>query len=200
VIPIGYFFGLKPYQQKRIDTWMFLLTNQEHKVDLRDEGWVPNYLLTAVGSAGIEGKGPMSQKVEDRATIHRTFFPNESINDFIFSVVAEEFGFRGAITLLAGMCLLLLQCILVAFSSRDQLGRLIVVGIVAVLFVHTFENAGMNILLTPITGLPFPFVSYGGTFLVVCMFMMGMVQSVWIHRNTSPVTKEGSDREDKPAE
>jgi rod shape determining protein RodA len=198
VIPIGYFFGLKPYQQKRIDTWMFLLTNQEHKVDLRDEGWVPNYLLTAVGSAGIEGKGPMSQKVEDRATIHRTFFPNESINDFIFSVVAEEFGFRGALTLLAAMCLLLLQCILVAFSSRDQLGRLIVVGIVAVLFVHTFENAGMNILLTPITGLPFPFVSYGGTFLVVCMFMMGMVQSVWIHRNTSPVTKASDDREETP--
>ena len=200
VIPIGYFFALKPYQQKRIDTWMFLLTNQEHKVDLRDEGWVPNYLLTAVGSAGIEGKGPMSQKVEDRATIHRTFFPNESINDFIFSVVAEEFGFRGAVTLLAGMCLLLLQCILVAFSSRDQLGRLIVVGMVAVLFVHTFENAGMNILLTPITGLPFPFVSYGGTFLVVCMFMMGMVQSVWIHRNTSPVKKEGKERDEKPAE
>jgi rod shape determining protein RodA len=200
VIPIGYFFALKPYQQKRIDTWMFLLTNQEHKVDLRDEGWVPNYLLTAVGSAGIDGKGPMSKKVEDRATIHRTFFPNESINDFIFSVVAEEFGFRGAVTLLAGMCLLLLQCILVAFSSRDQLGRLIVVGMVAVLFVHSFENAGMNILLTPITGLPFPFVSYGGTFLVVCMFMMGMVQSVWIHRNTSPVTKKSDDRGEQQAE
>ena len=196
VIPIGYFFALKPYQQKRIDTWMFLLTNQEHKVDLKDEGWVPNYLLTAVGSAGMEGKGPLSRKVEDRASIHRTFFPNESINDFIFSVVAEEFGFRGAITLLSGMCLLLLQCIFVAFASRDQLGRLIVVGIVAMMFIHTFENAGMNILLTPITGLPFPFVSYGGTFLVVCMFMMGMVQSVWIHRNISPVTKEGSAHDD----
>jgi len=49
VIPVGYFFALKPYQQKRIDTWMFLLTNQEHKVDLQDEGWVPNFLLTAVG-------------------------------------------------------------------------------------------------------------------------------------------------------
>lgn len=196
VIPIGYFFALKPYQQKRIDTWIFLLTNQEHKVDLKDEGWVPNYLLTAVGSAGMEGKGPLSQKVADRASIHRTFFPNESINDFIFSVVAEEFGFRGAILLLSGMCLLLLQCIFVAFCARDQLGRLIVVGIVAMLFIHSFENAGMNILLTPITGLPFPFVSYGGTFLVVCMFMMGMVQSVWIHRNISPVKKSGSDGDD----
>lgn len=193
VLPIGYFFALKPYQQKRIDTWIFLLTNQEHKVDLKDEGWVPNFLLTAVGSAGVEGKGPLSQKVEDRASIHRTFFPNESINDFIFSVVAEEFGFRGAILLLSGMCLLLLQCVFVAFYSRDQLGRLVIVGIVAMLFIHTFENAGMNILLTPITGLQFPFVSYGGTFLVVCMFMMGLVQSVWIHRNISPVKKAGTD-------
>lgn len=196
VLPLGYFFALKPYQQKRIDTWIFLLTNQEHKVDLKDEGWVPNFLLTAVGSAGVEGKGPLSQKVADRASIHRTFFPNESINDFIFSVVAEEFGFRGAVLLLSGMCLLLLQCIFVAFYSRDQLGRLIVVGIVAMLFIHTFENAGMNILLLPITGLQFPFVSYGGTFLVVCMFMMGLVQSVWIHRNISPVKKAGSESDD----
>ncbi|MBX7206765.1 MAG: FtsW/RodA/SpoVE family cell cycle protein [Verrucomicrobiaceae bacterium] len=200
VVPIGYFFALKPYQQKRIDTWMFLLTNQEHKVDLKDEGWVPNFLLTAVGSAGMEGKGPLSQKVEDRASIHRTFFPNESINDFIFSVVAEEFGFRGAILLLSAMALLLLQSIFVAFCSRDQLGRLIVVGIVAMLFIHSFENAGMNILLTPITGLQFPFVSYGGTFLVVCMFMMGLVQSVWIHRNISPVAKAGADEQDEDAD
>lgn len=189
VIPIGYFFALKPYQQKRIDTWIFLLTNQEHKVNLQDEGWVPNFLLTAVGSAGIDGKGPLSQKVADNASIHRTFFPNEGINDFIFAVVCEEFGFRGALLLLAVTSLLFMQCIFVAFFSRDQLGRLIVVGVVAMLFVHAFENAGMNIILMPITGLPYPFVSYGGTFLVVCLFLMGMVQSVWIHRNTSPVKK-----------
>ena len=69
--------------------------------------------------------------------------------------------------------------------------------LIARLDIHTFENAGMNILLTPITGLPFPFVSYGGTFLVVCMFMMGMTQSVWIHRNISPVKKAGDEDADK---
>jgi rod shape determining protein RodA len=196
VIPIGYFFALKPYQQKRIDTWINLLTNQEHKVNLQDEGWVPNFLLTAVGSAGIEGKGPLSAKVADNASIHRTFFPNESINDFIFAVVCEEFGFRGALLLLAVTSLLFMQCVFVAFFARDQLGRLIVVGVVAMLFVHAFENAGMNIILMPITGLPYPFVSYGGTFLVVCLFLMGMVQSVWIHRNTSPVKLSGRDWDD----
>jgi rod shape determining protein RodA len=69
------------------------------------------------------------------------------------------------------------------------------VGAVAMLFTHTFENAGMNIILTPITGLPMPFTSYGGTFLMVCMFLMGMIQSVWIHRNVSPVKKTPSGRE-----
>ena len=132
----------------------------------------------------------------DNASIHRTFFPNESINDFIFAVVCEEFGFRGALLLLAVTSLLFMQCIFVAFFARDQLGRLIVVGVVAMLFVHAFENAGMNIILMPITGLPYPFVSYGGTFLVVCLFLMGMVQSVWIHRNTSPVKRAGRDWDD----
>ena len=200
VIPIGYFFALKPYQQKRIDTWVNLLTNQEHKVDFQGDAWVPNFLRISVGSAGFEGKGPESKKAiaVGKSTVHRTFFPNESINDFIFAVVAEEFGFRGALLLLSGMALLLLQAVFVAFYSRDPLGRLIVVGAVAMLFIHTFENAGMNIILMPITGLPFPFISYGGTFLVVCMFLMGMVQSVWIHRGISVVKKKG--RRDEPEE
>ena len=57
------------------------------------------------------------------------------------------------------------------------------------MFAHAMQNMGMNILMMPITGLPLPFISYGGTFLVVCMFMMGLVQSVWVHRNLSPVKK-----------
>jgi rod shape determining protein RodA len=57
------------------------------------------------------------------------------------------------------------------------------------MFAHAMQNMGMNVLMMPITGLPLPFVSYGGTFLVVCMFLMGMAQSVWVHRNLSPVKK-----------
>jgi rod shape determining protein RodA len=90
-----------------------------------------------------------------------------------------------------------LQCAFVAFFARDQLGRLIVVGIVAMMFTHGFQNMGMNILMTPITGIPLPFMSYGGTFLVVCMFLMGMVQSVWIHRNFSPVKRKAGDVDDE---
>ena len=167
-----------------------MMTNQMHKVALQKEGWVAKHLQIAVSTGGLEGKGPESKKVPDQASIHRTFFPHESINDFIFGVIAEEFGFRGSVLVLSGMALLLLQSVFVAFCARDQLGRLIVVGVVAMFFVHTFQNAGMNLVMLPVIGLPMPFISYGGTFVVVTLFLMGMVQSVWVHRNISAVKKK----------
>lgn len=190
VVPLVYVFALKPYQQVRINSTWYMVTNQMHKVNLQDEGWVAKHLQIAVSTGGLEGKGPESKKVPDQASIHRTFFPHESINDFIFGVIAEEFGFRGSVLVLSGMALLLLQSVFVAFCARDQLGRLIVVGVVAMFFVHTFQNAGMNLVMLPVIGLPMPFISYGGTFVVVTLFLMGMVQSVWVHRNISAVKKK----------
>lgn len=190
VVPLVYVFALKPYQQTRINSTWYMVTNQMDKVDLQNEGWVAKHLQIAVSTGGLEGKGPESKKVPDQASIHRTFFPHESINDFIFGVICEEFGFRGALLVLSGMALLLLQGVFVAFCARDQLGRLIVVGVVAMFFVHTFQNAGMNLVMLPVIGLPMPFVSYGGTFVVVTLFLMGMVQSVWVHRNISAVKKK----------
>lgn len=191
VVPLVYVFALKPYQQARIISTYYMFTNQMDKVDLQNEGWVAKHLQIAVSTGGIEGKGPLSMKVPDQASIHRTFFPHESINDFIFGVIGEEFGFRGCMVVLGLMLLLLLQGVFVAFCARDQLGRLIVVGVVAMFFVHTFQNAGMNLVMLPVIGLPMPFVSYGGTFVVVTLFLMGMVQSVWVHRNISAVKKRG---------
>ncbi|HAL72307.1 MAG TPA: rod shape-determining protein RodA, partial [Verrucomicrobiales bacterium] len=191
VIPLIYFFVLKPYQQARIDTTWYLLTNQMEKVDTRGDGWVPNFVQTAVASAGFEGKGPMSEKVPDQRSIHRNFFPEaEAFSDFIFSVICEEFGFRGAVLLLTGIALLLIQGIFMAFYSRDQVGRLLVVGVVTMFFAHTFQNAGMNLCMLPVIGLPMPFISYGGTFMIVTLFLVGMMQSVWVHRNISPVRKK----------
>jgi rod shape determining protein RodA len=190
VIPILYFFILKPYQQARIDQTWYLLTNQPEKVDTRGHGWVPNFVQTAVASAGFEGKGPLSEKVQDQRSIHRMFYPEaEAFSDYIFSVICEEFGFRGAILLLSSIALLLVQGIFIAFYSRDQVGRLLVVGVVTMLFAHTFQNAGMNLCILPVIGLPMPFISYGGTFMIVTLFLMGMIQSVWVHRNTSSVKK-----------
>ncbi len=198
VLPLAYFFALKPYQKARIQVFINMLTNQ--KVDVLGDAYVANLLQIAVGSAGFEGKGPLSEKVPDRHSVHRTFFPeDEAINDFLYGVVVEEFGFRGGLLQITGIALLLLQGIFVAFYARDQLGRLIVDGTVAMLFTNSFMNMGQSLQVTPITGVPMPFVSYGGTFLVMCMFLMGMIQSVWVHRNISPVKKgrgdEGSDEE-----
>ena len=191
VIPVIYFFVLKPYQQARIDTSWYLLTNQMDKVDTRGDGWVPNFVQTAVASAGFEGKGPLSAKVPEQRSVHRMFFPEgEAHSDFIFGVICEEFGFRGAVLVLSGIALLLIQGVFVAFCARDQVGRLIVVGVVAMFFAHTFQNAGMNLSMLPVIGLPMPFVSYGGTFMIVTLFLMGMMQSVWVHRNISPVKKK----------
>jgi rod shape determining protein RodA len=191
VIPVIYFFVLKPYQQARIDTSWYLLTNQMDKVDTRGDGWVPNFVQTAVASAGFEGKGPLSAKVPEQRSVHRMFFPEgEAHSDFIFGVICEEFGFRGAVLVLSGIALLLIQGVFVAFCARDQVGRLIVVGVVAMFFAHTFQNAGMNLSMLPVIGLPMPFISYGGTFMIVTLFLMGMMQSVWVHRNISPVKKK----------
>ncbi len=193
VLPVAYYFGLKPYQKDRIDTYINMLMNK--KVNIQESAWVPYHLQLAVGSSGFEGKGPLSRKVPEQRSIHRTFFPNEAINDFISGVICEEFGFRGMVLLLTGMSFLMFQCIFVAFYARDQMGRLIVVGVVAAMMTYVFMNVGMNILLVPITGLPLPFISYGGTFMVVVLFMFGLVQSVWVHRNISPA-RTGRGRED----
>lgn len=197
VVPLAYFFGLKPYQKARVEVFYKMLTNQ--KVDIRGDAYMANNIQLAVGSAGFDGKGPMSEKVPERRSVHRTLFSKtESINDFIFAVIVEEFGFQGAVLLIAATALLLLQCIFVAFYARDHVGRLVAVGVVGMLAAHSLQSMGMILGMMPITGIPLPFISYGGTFLVVCFFMMGMIQSIWIHRNLSPVKK--SDREEDYAD
>ena len=86
--------------------------------------------------------------------------------------------------------MLLLTSLFIAFASRDSSGRIIVAAVVALFFAHIFENIGMCVLLTPITGIPLPLVSYSGTFVLMCMFLLGLVQSVWVHRNVIPVAPE----------
>lgn len=190
VLPLAYFFGLKPYQKKRVEVFIDMLMNK--KVDVQGDAWMADKVQIAVGSAGFDGKGPLSIKVKDQRSVHRTFFSEtEAINDFIYAVIVEEFGFRGGMFQIAFMAMLSLQCVFIAFYSRDQLGRLLAVGVTAMLFAHSMQNMGMNVNMMPITGLPLPFTSYGGTFLVMCLFIMGLTQSVWVHRNTSPVKNKG---------
>lgn len=177
-LPYAYFFGLKDYQKKRITVPIDMLLGRE--VDILDDAYSAHFNLLAIGSGGFTGKG---FKSTDTINSKGFITPTTAINDFIFAVLAEEHGFRGSILMLTGFLLLLFQCLFVAFYSRDMLGRLIVVGVVGLLFAHIFQNVGMNLLLTPITGIPLPLVSFGGTFVVIVMFLLGLVQSVWVHRN-----------------
>lgn len=176
-LPFAFFFGLKDYQKKRITTQIEML--QGKKVNILAEAYSAYNNLLAIGSGGWSGKG-----FKNPETVNNKGFisPDTAINDFIFPVLAEEWGFRGALLMLGGFTLLLLQCIYVAFYSRDMLGRLLVVGVVGLLFAHIYQNVGMNLLIMPITGIPLPFISYGGTFIIVLLFLMGLVQSVWVHR------------------
>ena len=86
--------------------------------------------------------------------------------------------------LLAVLAMLLVTVLYIAYQAKDQLGLMVCIGVSGLLFTHIFMNAGMTISLVPIAGLPLPIISYGGTFVMIIMFALGMVQSVWIHRRT----------------
>jgi len=189
-LPWLFFFGLKDYQRDRILVPLKMIQNKP--VNYQVEGYASINNVRAIGSAGWEGKGADGSRMpqdpatgERRKTIHQLgYIPKDTAhNDYIFTVFAEQQGFRGSLVLIGLFALLVFQCIFIAFCSRDQTGRLLVVGVAALLFAHIFENIGMQVQLMPITGIPLPFVSYGGTFLVTVMFLLGLVQSVWVHRH-----------------
>ena len=163
---------MKPFQVDRIKSFF------DPSLDPKNKSWQVDQAMIAIGSGGMNGKG-WRQGVETELG----YLPkNTSYNDLIFPVVAEDFGFLGAAALIIGEGIVLLWCWWVAARARDKIGALLAVGVMTMLFTHIFVNVGMTIQLVPITGIPLPFVSYGGTFLVACLAAMGLVQSVWVHR------------------
>lgn len=179
-IPWAYYFGLKPHQKERITVFVDMLSGKS--VDTQGSAYAASYIEKAVGSGGFNGKGRLNEK-----TINNLgFIPKRTaIDDFIFAVWAEEMGFRGSVVLLGGFTLIILQGLFIAFHARDVVGRLICSGVVGLIFAHVFQHVGMNLLIMPITGIPLPFISSGGTFVVICMFLCGIMQSVWVHRGNA---------------
>lgn len=173
MMPVVVNFGLKPYQKDRI--LIFL----DPSLDPQGAGWTINQSLNAIGSAGFWGKGFKAPNTLNELG----YLPSTIVHtDFIYSVFGEQHGFLGAILLISAFTILLLCGLYVATQAQDQLGRLLAVGIVMLLFTHTFMNIGMTVAVTPITGLPLPLVSYGGSFLLITMACLGLLQSIWIHR------------------
>lgn len=182
--PIVYFVALKPYQQERINVTYKVLYKKP--VNERDEAYALNHILTANSTAGMEGKGynPDSVPEDNVSLTHLGLIPGKtSHNDFIFTVVAEAFGFSGGALLILTFLYMFAMAMTVAIFACDSLGRLLVTGIIALLFAHTFEHIGMNLGIVPITGIPLPLISYGGTFLLIVLSLLGLMQSVWVHRN-----------------
>ncbi|MFT3991529.1 MAG: FtsW/RodA/SpoVE family cell cycle protein [Luteolibacter sp.] len=183
VLPLIYFVALPLVSKRgpeRIDIWLRMMEGKE--VDISGSAYAAHNVSMAVGKAGWKGVGWNS--TSDKSLQQKGFIPRDTAhNDYIFAVIAEELGFRGSLLLLAAFAVLLTQGVFIAFYSRDLSGRLLVCLVVALLFAHIFESIGMCVLLMPITGIPLPLVSYSGTFVVIIMFLLGLVQSVWIHRH-----------------
>jgi len=183
-IALAYFIVLPKASERgagRIELYLAMLNDRE--VDINGDAYAPYWVSTSIGKAGWKGIG--WNAASQRGSLHdKKYIPWKTAhNDFIFGVIGEEQGFRGSLLLLTGYAMLLIQCLFIAFYSRDSSGRIIAAAVVALLFAHIFENIGMCVLMTPITGIPLPLVSYSGTFVVMVMFLLGLVQSVWVHRN-----------------
>lgn len=161
---------LKPYQKGRIITFL------DPESDPRGNGYQIIQSQVAIGSGGLWGKGFMNG-----TQTHLKFLPAQH-TDFIFSVLAEEFGFIGVIFVLLVFILLLLYLIKLASTVRSTFSSIAILGIASVVFFHVFVNIGMTVGLAPVTGLPLPFISYGRSFLLSIMLMMGIVQNVSYNR------------------
>jgi len=137
-----------------------------------------NQALIAVGSGGLTGKGWRQGQQNALG-----FLPQAGKhNDFIFSVIAEEKGFIGSVIVLTLYSVVLFTGIRIAGQARDRLGKLLAVGVVTLIFSHVFINIGMNIRIMPVTGVPLPLLSYGGSSVLGSLIAIGMLQNVHIYR------------------
>ncbi len=161
---------LKSYQYDRIDTFL------DPSSDPLGTGYNITQAKIALGSGGFSGKGFM------QGTQSRLNFLPEKHTDFIFTTLAEEFGFVGAFSLLVIYGLIIFFCVLSAMGNKDRFGSLLTVGIAATLFLYFAVNMSMVMGLIPVVGVPLPLVSYGGSAMLVLLAAFGLVQSAHIHR------------------
>lgn len=159
------FLGVKQYQFKRIYSWLDPYTYQSN------EGFQLVKSLLAIGSGMTSGKGFGNREV---------YMP-ESHSDFIFSTLGEEFGFIGGSIVISLFFLLIYQITRVGLDTKNPFYSYICVGVISMIAFHVFQNIGMTIGLLPITGIPLPFISYGGSSLLSNMLAIGIIMSVRYH-------------------
>jgi len=140
-----------------------------------------NQSQIAIGGGGMFGQG-----LFEGTQTNLAFVPAQT-TDFIFTAVAEQLGFLGAATVIGLYALLILRLLLIASAARDRFGQLVAAGMAAMIAFHVFVNIGMTIGLLPVTGLPLPFMSFGGSFYISTLFSLGVAHSVWTHRSRVPL-------------
>jgi rod shape determining protein RodA len=161
---------LQDYQYRRIFTFL------DPSQDPLGAGYHITQATIAMGSGGLSGRGFM------QGTQSRLNFLPENHTDFIFTTLAEEFGFVGSVAMLGIFSLIVLICIASAISNRDRFGALLTGGIAATMLVSVSINMGMVMGLLPVVGQPLPLVSYGGSAMLVLLAAFGLVQSAHVHR------------------
>lgn len=134
----------------------------------------------AIGSGGLSGKG-----LFEGTQTNLRFVPEQE-SDFIFTAVGEQMGFVGSVLILFLFSLIIWRVLVAAFNSRDRFGQLVAVGVASLVIFHVFVNIGMTIRLMPVTGLPLPFMSAGGTVFVAMSVAIGMAHSIWLRRSPVP--------------
>jgi rod shape determining protein RodA len=168
-------FPLHDYQRNRILAFVTPDAVDPNHIGVAYNLWQSRI---SVGSGGATGKGWTQGEQAQLGYLPSTV----AHNDFIFPVIAEEKGFLGSITVLSLFGIVLFNGIRIAGSARDRFGTLLAIGVTVLFAVHVFVNIAMTIGLVPITGISLPFISYGGSFVLTCCLLQGLVQSVWRFR------------------
>lgn len=161
---------LKDYQFRRIDTFL------DPSSDPLGAGYHITQSKISLGSGGWAGRGFM------QGTQSRLNFLPEKHTDFIFTTLAEEFGFVGAFSLLSLYALIVFFCIIAALSNKDRFSSLLILGVAATFFLFYAVNMSMVMGLAPVVGVPLPLVSYGGSAMLILLIGFGLIQSAHIHK------------------
>ena len=159
------YLGIHPYQFERIYSWITPEAFQS------DSGFQLTNSLIAIGSGGITGKGYTDGII---------YIP-ENHTDFIFTIIGEEFGFIGSTIVIIALFMLIMHFIRMACIASDSFASYFIIGYISLLVFHIIQNIGMTIQLLPITGLPLPFISYGGSGLWSNMLAVGILLSMYFH-------------------
>lgn len=166
IVALAGLIAITPYRFNRVMDYL-----HNNNSDVLNSGYHRNQALISIGSGGISGVG------YGQSTTKYKFLP-EPIGDSIFAVIAEEFGFIGSIFVIAVFVLIFIRGILISKNSRDDFGKLVVVGFISIISIQTIINLGAISGLLPLTGVPLPFISYGGTALAIFLTMIGIIGNI----------------------